>query len=238
MKPSHRFSFRFDYKPILKEFQSLSVECQKHFNTGYYDGEWSGLSLRKPVDARHELSAGDQQSDSYQDTEYSGLMSSTQSILDYFHCEKTAVRILKLTPGSHIKEHSDHSLSFFDGLVRLHIPLQTNPQIEFIVAGEKLPMKEGECWFANFNELHSVYNGGQTDRIHLVIDLKVNDWLASLFEKEGIISTGEEAPDPMDSQPKSAKIEMIKSLLSMNSETSTDLAKKLISKYGLENEIA
>lgn len=238
MKHAHCFSFQFDYKPILKEFQSLSVDCQKHFNTGYYYGEWSGLALRKPVDSRHELSAGDQQSDVYQDTEYSDLMSSTQSILDYFQCEKTAVRILKLTPGSQIKEHSDHSLSFFDGLVRLHIPLQTNSDIEFVVAGEKLCMKEGECWFANFNELHSVYNGGQTDRIHLVIDMKVNDWLTSLFENEGIINPGEEAPDPMDSQPRLAKIEMIKSLLAMNSDTSVNLAKELIGKYGLENEIS
>jgi hypothetical protein len=38
-------------------------------------------------------------------------------------------------------------------------------------------MKEGECWYLNFNLPHRVKNSGTADRIHLVIDCVVNDWL-------------------------------------------------------------
>lgn len=43
-------------------------------------------------------------------------------------------------------------------------------------------MKPGELWYLNVNRYHSVTNGGSTDRIHLVIDCIVNDWLREMAE--------------------------------------------------------
>ena len=72
-------------------------------------------------------------------------------------------------------------LDFEDGEVRLHIPVITNPDLEFILAGNRVVMQEGECWYLNVNQPHSVNNRGTTDRIHLVVDCVVNDWLRSLM---------------------------------------------------------
>ena len=51
----------------------------------------------------------------------------------------------------------------------------------FTLAGKKLEMKPGECWYTNVNHIHSVSNHGKTDRIHLVIDGQRNEWSDELF---------------------------------------------------------
>jgi hypothetical protein len=44
-------------------------------------------------------------------------------------------------------------------------------------------MNEGECWYLNVNFPHKVANRGATDRVHLVIDCAVDDWLRALVLK-------------------------------------------------------
>nr|HMS43742.1 aspartyl/asparaginyl beta-hydroxylase domain-containing protein [Pyrinomonadaceae bacterium] len=72
-------------------------------------------------------------------------------------------------------------LGLEDGEIRIHIPVLTNPQVEFILDDQKVEMQEGEAWYLNFNLFHTVRNEGTTDRIHLVIDCVVNDWMLSNF---------------------------------------------------------
>ena len=38
-------------------------------------------------------------------------------------------------------------------------------------------MEAGELWYFNADQIHEVYNRGGEDRINLVIDCVVNDWL-------------------------------------------------------------
>jgi len=102
-------------------------------------------------------------------------------VLALLHCPLTAVRLLRLKAGSSIREHSDYRLGYEDGEVRLHIPVVTNPDVNFFLAGQRLSMQEGECWYLNVNLPHRVDNQSTTDRIHLVIDCVVNDWLAEFF---------------------------------------------------------
>ena len=62
---------------------------------------------------------------------------------------------------------------FFKDTNRVHIPIQTNSQVEFVVGDEKINMKVGEMWEINNSEKkHGVFNNGNTDRIHLMIDWK------------------------------------------------------------------
>ena len=56
---------------------------------------------------------------------------------------------------------------------RYHIPLKTNPYVVFTVGGEGRNLKEGEIWeIKNTEKIHSVYNKGFYDRIHLIVDWK------------------------------------------------------------------
>ncbi|PZX51094.1 aspartyl/asparaginyl beta-hydroxylase [Algoriphagus ratkowskyi] len=86
---------------------------------------------------------------------------------------------MKLTAGSKIKEHQDYDLDEVE--VRIHLPIFTNEKVSFFVNNLKMEMKEGECYYLRPSDPHRVINEGETDRIHLVMDLKVNDWLQELL---------------------------------------------------------
>jgi hypothetical protein len=153
-----------------------------HFNTSYYDGLWSGIALRT-TEGAHVPLYPDPSKNTYVDLEVLARCPYIAEVMAAFHCPLQLVRLLKLSPGSNIKEHRDYNLSYEDGEVRVHIPIQTNPDVEFAVDGTALPMGEGECWYINFNLPHRIHNRGTTDRVHLVIDCVLNDWLRSMFPR-------------------------------------------------------
>ena len=155
-------------------------EWTPHFNTSYYDGLWSGIALRT-TEGAHVPLYPDPSKNTYVDLEVLKRCEYIEDVLAEFHCPLQLVRLLKLAPGSNIKEHRDYNLSYEDGEVRVHIPIQTNPDVEFAVAGQLLPMAEGDCWYINFNLPHRIHNRGVTDRVHLVIDCVLNDWLRGMF---------------------------------------------------------
>jgi quercetin dioxygenase-like cupin family protein len=119
----------------------------------------------------------------YTDTPLMAVCPAIQDFLSAFKCPVMSVRLLNLKKGAVIKEHRDHELAFEHGEARLHIPIFTNEQVEFYVQGERIPMQPGECWYINANLPHRVANYGDIDRIHLVVDCVVNDWLTALFDR-------------------------------------------------------
>jgi hypothetical protein len=100
---------------------------------------------------------------------------------------------MRLTPGSRIKEHRDHDLSFEDGTVRIHVPVITNPEVDFRLNGLRCPMPAGSAWYLRLSDPHSVANLGTGDRVHLVIDATVNDWVAALFARALAAANGRAA---------------------------------------------
>jgi hypothetical protein len=44
-------------------------------------------------------------------------------------------------------------------------------------------MNEGTAWYLNVNHPHSVQNHGVTDRVHLVFDCVVNEWVHDLISR-------------------------------------------------------
>jgi mannose-6-phosphate isomerase-like protein (cupin superfamily) len=69
------------------------------------------------------------------------------------------------------------------GVARLHVPLRTNRRVDFRLNGTRVRMKPGECWYLRLSDPHSVANRGRTDRIHLVVDVRVDDWLRVLLAR-------------------------------------------------------
>ena len=90
---------------------------------------------------------------------------------------------MKLAAGSIIKEHSDYDLCYEDGAVRFHIPVVTNPEIEFYLNNERIILNAGECWYLRLSDPHRVNNFSLEDRVHLVVDATVNDWITETFTK-------------------------------------------------------
>jgi aspartyl/asparaginyl beta-hydroxylase (cupin superfamily) len=94
-----------------------------------------------------------------------------------FQCDLLSVRLLRLAPGSEIKEHLDHSLSLDDAELRLHVPVQTNPDISFWLNNKVIPLRAGETWYQNDNQPHRVENNSDEFRVHMVFDSEINTWL-------------------------------------------------------------
>src|SRR5437764_2706022 len=105
-----------------------------------------------------------------------------REVLAAFECPLQAVRLMRLTPGSRIKEHTDLELSVEDGTARIHIPVTTNAGVEFYLNRTRIVMETGSAWYLRLSDPHSVYNKGNTDRVHMVIDLIVNDWVQATLE--------------------------------------------------------
>jgi mannose-6-phosphate isomerase-like protein (cupin superfamily) len=179
-----KLPLRFDPGAMHRDLERLeSDEWIDHFVKQNYTGGWSVVPLRASANAKHPVMMiySDPSCKEFVDTPLLNRCPYFQQILGAFQCDLESVRLMKLTPGSVIKEHRDHDLSFEDGRVRIHIPVKTNPQVEFILGGVRVVLEEGDCWYLRLSEPHKVSNFGPSDRIHLVIDAGVNDWIRELF---------------------------------------------------------
>ncbi len=136
-----------------------------------------------------------------------------------------AVRLLKLAAGAQVHEHKDRDLCFEEGLVRFHIPVITNDEVEFYLDKERMHLKEGECWYMNFNLPHALHNKSNSDRIHLVIDGRVNDWVQELFSSASVRQKKEIADRPKHS--KEEQLEIIYQLRNLNTEVSNKMADEM-----------
>jgi hypothetical protein len=178
-----RLPYTFDSLALKSELGNIGAnEWSPHFNPQYYEGVWSGVALRSVGGTASQLYADPSKSKCYADTPVLNRCRYFKEVLATFACPLETVRLLKLEAGSRILEHRDFDLGQRYGVVRFHIPVQTSPDIEFVLDGARVSMREGESWYLDLSLPHRVDNAGQADRIHLVLDCVVNEWVRSLIE--------------------------------------------------------
>jgi len=182
-----RLPFEFDAARLGEDMRRFSSETwRRHFIRQNYDGDWSIIPLRAAAGETHpvRMIAAPQDTVDFVDT---ALMDACPYIRDdvvsVFRSRLRGVRLMRLTPGSVIKEHIDTELSFEDGSVRLHIPVITNDAVDFRLNGTRVVMEAGSCWYLRLSDPHSVTNRGAEDRVHLVIDAEADNWIAEIFER-------------------------------------------------------
>ncbi len=185
MLTSLRLLFDFDPGLLTRDLTVVAPEeWISHFNTSIYEGDWSGVALRAVSGAALPLYPDPTATEQFTDTTVLARCPYYREVLATFKCPLTSARLLRLRAGSSIAEHRDYRLGYEDGEVRLHVPIVTDPGVAFFLAGERVPMAVGECWYLNVNLPHRVENRSQIDRVHLVIDCVVNDWLAQFFRED------------------------------------------------------
>jgi mannose-6-phosphate isomerase-like protein (cupin superfamily) len=181
---------------IQSDLKNITYNWTEHFNTSHYNGSWTVLPLRTPG-GTDSILPDLINADNFEDHPNMLLFPSVKAIIKEMRCEIMSVRMLNLTAGSVIKQHRDADLAFEKGEARLHIPIHTNADVDFFINNERITMSEGECWYINANLPHRVANNGSMDRIHLVIDCKVNPWLEQLIlNTDTIAHAPEESRDP------------------------------------------
>ena len=187
MRDRVKLPLLFDPVRLQNDLRSLEDSSWiDHFVKQNYSGRWSVIPLRGPAGATHPVMMiySDPSCTAFADTPFLALCPYFREVLSRIDCELLCVRLMKLEAHSVIKEHRDHDLSLEQGTVRLHIPVITNPQVEFFLNGTEVEMREGECWYLRLSDPHRVTNNGAIDRVHLVIDARVNPRLEELLAEQ------------------------------------------------------
>lgn len=179
-----RLPLDFDPGRLAADLAAIaSAGWTAHFVKQNYDGDWSVIPLRGPAGARHpvQMIYSDPACTDFADTPLLAAAPYLREVLAAFACPLMAVRLMRLAPGSLIKEHRDYDLCFEDGTVRLHVPVVTNDGVDFRLNRVRCVMPAGSSWYLRLSDPHSVANRGPSDRVHLVIDATVNGWVEALF---------------------------------------------------------
>jgi len=175
----------FDPTLLARDLAALAqAEWIDHFLTERYEGDWDVIPLRGPADAQHPammiVTTPGQRN--FADTQALASCPYFRELIDSFQAEIRGARLLRLTPGSMLKEHTDHENTEDDGVLRIHIPVVTNPDVVFLLNGTRVAMEAGSAWYLRLRDPHSVANRGATDRVHLLVDAVMNARLEAMLK--------------------------------------------------------
>ncbi len=177
------FSFDLDQlQQALADIEASQVWVN-HFNTAAYEKNWGCIALRSVGGALDHIMP--LEGAAFEDTAVLAASPYLQRVINHFPCEKTSVRLMALEPGGVIKEHRDDGGALEDGMTRLHIPIQTTPQVLFRIDGQDVHFTAGDTWYLNASCLHGVVNPSPLPRVHLMLDCVTNPWLQAVFEAAG-----------------------------------------------------
>lgn len=98
-----------------------------------------------------------------------------EEVSKYFsNLVKVRGEIVNLCPGKQLTLHQD-VYWFHKHSRRIHIPLCTNDNCRQIFEDREYHLEVGKVYEINNRILHSAYNRGSEDRIHIILDLMTNE---------------------------------------------------------------
>lgn len=92
-----------------------------------------------------------------------------RQVLKHLSGRKQGITFLsRLVPNQFIEMHTDHHDN--DCQMRVHVPLMTNELAIFSTEGKNYHFQVGYAYVIDPTREHGAYNGGDTDRIHLMFN--------------------------------------------------------------------
>jgi hypothetical protein len=188
MISAYRLPMQFDSAEMLRELMALESDRVWQTHPDYTvakAGDWTAIAL---VSTNGDHTGPDS-------LRYHGEATSTPtglllhspyllSVYESFRTKVHRVRLMNLKPGTRISEHRDYGAQRYSlerGYIRVHIPIRTHELVAWRLSGKKVNMQPGEPWYINVCEPHAVENLSTVNRVHMVLDMQVNDWVLSLF---------------------------------------------------------
>lgn len=179
--PTYRLPRRFDPERLRADWLTLRNELGLRLRPAEtHDGGWTGLSLHcasgDPYDVLFEEPMPARATPALRLTPY------FRHVVDSFPETRKRARVLCLHPGGRVFEHYDRNWSLDRGAARIHVPVQTHPGVRFRLGGRRQRWQPGEVWYGDFCFAHQIRNAGPIDRVHLVIDFRLEDVPGGLRE--------------------------------------------------------
>ena len=165
---ARKLAVRFDPQRLAADLANVPEGWWRRHQGHYHDGAWESVSLWAPRGDQNEQTS---RGGTFAATPALAACPFVAEVLDRFPAERNRVRFMRLRPGGHILRHSDPIHTIARHLVRLHVPMLTNPDVRFTVNDVRVPLQAGETWHVDVRFPHEVANMGATARVHLVMDL-------------------------------------------------------------------
>ena len=92
---------------------------------------------------------------------------------------------MEVKPGTKVFWHYDNNETIddldYDKNARLHLPVITSDEVKLFLCHQDTKWIEGKLYYGDFSFPHSIINNSKINRIHLIIDTKINNELLNLF---------------------------------------------------------
>ena len=161
-KPFIKLPLSFDHEKLAEEISQFSDDDWRAHPTGF-EGNSSLILVSMDGEENDGFKGPMKPSPRLAKSPY------IRQIMARFRTVIGRSRLMRLTPGASVSQHTDSHYFWRDHL-RIHIPIITDPRVAFYCDTEEVHMAAGESWtFDNWLE-HSVENRSDKPRIHLVID--------------------------------------------------------------------
>lgn len=97
-----------------------------------------------------------------------------RKILDHLDAKDPELLVFYyLEPDAYIHPHRDLTGASLNDRLRFHVPVITNPEVDFRVSEERIRMTPGDLWCLDTSYRHSVHNKGSATRVHIVVECAI-----------------------------------------------------------------
>jgi hypothetical protein len=180
----------FDSGQLAAELAAVTAHTWNVQRTHTYGGQvgqpaaidWRVLPLRSLGGDPERTDPGGPGPQPFKATRWLDHLPYLAEVLDSIPAPLNAVRLMALGPGAVSNPHCDPKYRLDRGIVRLHIPVVTDPGAVLVLDGVEHCWQPGTCWYGDFSREHLVRNTSQTaTRVHTVIDALLTGELAAWF---------------------------------------------------------
>ncbi len=175
-QPFIRLPVQFDSEALAKEVDQVAPERWQPHPSGFA-GNDALLLVTRDGDPNEEATQGPMRP-----TPVLAELPYLRQVLAGLGTVIGRSRLMRISPEAEASPHVDTAYYWWDR-VRIHVPVVTNPDVEFRCGDDVANLGAGEAWVFDTWRRHRVSNPGPGARIHLVVDSIGTDNLWKLIER-------------------------------------------------------
>jgi hypothetical protein len=175
-----RLPFRFDAERLQREVEAIEEAAWRPHPQGFR-GNSALLLIAADGDPHNDALRGH-----LRETPLLQRLPYLRQVLASLGSRLGRTRLMRIDEHEEVEPHCDVHYYWREHL-RVHVPIQTDPAVQFVCGDRALHMEEGECWIFDTWRTHRVSNPSGKRRIHLVADTRGSP---ALWDRIGAVLEG------------------------------------------------